>query len=349
MDKPLIFDLSKQEVDDYLHQKQQPAYRADQLWHALYIDLSADHNALTTLSKELRDQLSEDFSFRGLEPVETIYSQDKLTQKILFQLHDGHFIETVLMIYHQRNTVCLSTQVGCPVGCSFCATGQMGFFRNLSAGEIVEQVLHIERDLRKQGEHVTNVVYMGMGEPFLNYEQVMKSIDILNDHEGLNLGERRITISTVGLPDKIRQYADEKRQMNLAVSLHTPFDRKRDALIPINQRFNISAIMASVRYYIAQTNRRVTFEYALIADVNDDEETTRALVGLLKGLLCHVNLIPVNETDSNNPFTASSSQKVEKFADYLRTHGIAVSVRLRRGTEIKAGCGQLAAKQPRKQ
>jgi 23S rRNA (adenine2503-C2)-methyltransferase len=349
MDRPLIFDFSKKEVQDYLHQKQQPAYRSEQLWQSLYKELIDDPLVLTTLSKELRNHLSDDFSFRGLEPVKTIYSQDKLTQKILFQLQDGHFIETVLMIYHQRNTVCLSTQVGCPVGCSFCATGQMGFFRNLSAGEIVEQVLHFERDLRRQGEHVTNVVYMGMGEPFLNYEKVMKSIDILNDHQGFNLGERRITISTVGLPDKIRQFADEKRQMNLAVSLHTPFDRERDALIPINQRFNIAAIMASVRYYIALTNRRVTFEYALIAGVNDDEETARALTDLIKGLLCHVNLIPVNDTDSKNSFTASSSHNVEKFADYLRTHGIPVSVRLRRGTEIKAGCGQLAAKQPRNQ
>jgi 23S rRNA (adenine2503-C2)-methyltransferase len=349
MDKPPIFDLSKAEIQEYLHQKQQPAYRSEQLWQSLYKELLDDPLALTTLSKELRNHLSQDFSFRGLEPVKTIYSKDKLTQKILFKLQDGHFIETVLMIYHQRNTICLSTQVGCPVGCSFCATGQMGFFRNLTAGEIVEQVLHIERDLRKQGEHATNVVYMGMGEPFLNYEQVMKSIDILNDHQGFNFGERRITISTVGLPNKIRQFADTKRQMNLAVSLHTPFDRKRDVLIPINHRYNISAVMQSVRYYIAQTNRRVTFEYALIADVNDDEETARALSDLLKGLLCHVNLIPVNDTESNHSFTASSSQNVEKFADYLRTHGIPVSVRLRRGTEIKAGCGQLAAKQPRNQ
>ena len=349
MDKPLILDLSKDEIQDYLHQNQQPAYRSDQLWHAIYKELLDNPLALSTLSKEMRTQLSQHFSFSGLEPVKTIYSQDKFTQKILFQLQDGHFIETVLMIYHQRNTVCLSTQVGCPVGCSFCATGQMGFFRNLSAGEIVEQVLHIERNLRKQSEHVTNVVYMGMGEPFLNYEQVMKSINILNDHQGFNLGERRITISTVGLPDKIRQFADEQRQMNLAVSLHTPFDRKRDVLIPINHRYNIPAVMQSVRYYVAQTNRRVTFEYALIADVNDDEETARALADLLKGLLCHVNLIPVNNTDSNHSFTPSSSQNVEKFAGYLRTYGIPVSVRLRRGTEIKAGCGQLAAKQPRNQ
>jgi len=349
MGKQLIFDLSKQEVEDYLHQKQQPGYRSDQLWQALYKELIDAPIALTTLSKELRAQLSQDFFFSGLEPVDTIYSQDKLTQKILFKLQDGHFIETVLMIYHERNTVCLSTQVGCPVGCSFCATGQMGFFRNLTAGEIVDQVLHIERNLRKGGNHVTNVVYMGMGEPFLNYEQVMKSIDLLNDHGGFNLGERRITISTVGLPDKIRQFADEKRQMNLAVSLHTPFDRKRDVLIPINQRYNISAIMASVRYYIAKTNRRVTFEYALIAEVNDDEVTASALADLLQGMLCHVNLIPVNDTQSKHSFTASSSQKVEKFAEYLQTYGIPVSVRLRRGTEIKAGCGQLAAKQSRNQ
>lgn len=346
MDKPLIFDLTKQEVDFYFHQKQQPGYRSDQLWHALYKELADDPVGFTTFSKVLRAQLSQDFSFGGLEPVETICSVDQLTQKILFKLQDGLFIETVLMIYHERNTVCLSTQVGCPVGCSFCATGQMGFFRNLTAGEIMEQVLFFERDLRIRGEHITNVVFMGMGEPFLNYQQVMKAIEILNDAEGFNLGERRITISTVGIPDRIRQFADEKRQINLAVSLHTPFDSERNIIIPINQHHNISAIMESIRYYIAKTNRRVTFEYALIADVNDDEETGHKLANLLRGLLCHVNLIPVNATDSENQFAASSEKKVEKFAEHLRTRGIPVSIRLRRGTEIQAGCGQLAAKQP---
>jgi 23S rRNA (adenine2503-C2)-methyltransferase len=229
------------------------------------------------------------------------------------------------------------------MGCVFCATGKMGLIRNLSAGEIVEQIIYFERVLKKDSKKITNVVLMGMGEPFHNFNQVIKAIDILNDKKGLNLGERRFTISTVGLPERIRQFADLQRQINLAISLHTPFDEKRSKIIPINRTFPIQEVMKAVNYYLQKTNRRVTFEYALIEGENEDSDTAVALAQLLHGMLCHVNLIPVNPIDSSE-FQPTSHQNTTRFQQILEQHGIPCSTRLERGIKIQAGCGQLASR-----
>ena len=342
MTKPLIFDLSLDEISRQLENWSEPKFRAKQIWQGLYHQLYSSTDNFSTLPKGLKSKLTGAFRFSGLDPIDDIHSKDHQTTKVLFELCDGHTIESVLMHYHDRETVCVSTQVGCAVGCTFCATGQMGFFRNLTAGEIVEQVLHFERELISKQKKVTNIVFMGMGEPFLNFENTFKAIDILNDKQGLNIGERRFTISTVGLPDQIRRFADMHRQINLAVSLHTPINHKRSKIIPINKRYPIHDVISAVKYYSRQTNRRVTFEYALIAGENDDQETAEALIQLIKGLLCHINLIPVNPIGAE--IKASSKQSVDAFKKVLEDYGFPCSVRLGRGIEIQAGCGQLASR-----
>ena len=343
-----IFSLTQQELAGQIKEWSQPAFRAKQIWQGLYSQLYSSPQEFSTLPNALKERLAASYSFTGLKPVDSIESPDQQTTKVLFQLSDGLTIESVLMHYHNRETVCISTQVGCAMGCTFCATGKMGLHRNLTTGEIVEQVIYFERQLQTQGGKITNIVFMGMGEPFHNFDNTFKAIDILHDEEGLNLGERRFTISTVGLPDRIRQFADMHRQINLAISLHTPFNEKRSKIIPINKRHPINEIMAAVKYYLQQTNRRVTFEYALIAGENDDERTAETLSELLKGLLCHVNLIPVNPIGNGN-MQASTHQRVLAFQHVLENHGIPCSVRLGRGVEIQAGCGQLASRVKKKE
>ncbi len=227
------------------------------------------------------------------------------------------------------------------MGCVFCATGQMGFKRNLSSGEIVAQVMYYARMLNEQGEHVTNVVLMGMGEPFHNYDNTLAAIDRLNDPDGYNFGARRITISTVGLVPQIRRFADEKRQVNLAISLHAAEDEERSEIMPVNKKYNIARLLEACRYYVDQTGRRITFEWALIAGVNDTEEVARKLAGRLKGLLCHVNAIPLNPTTGYHG-QATDRQSAAKFKETLEQAGIPCTIRMRRGIDIQAGCGQLA-------
>ena len=342
MKKQLIFDLSIVDLADQLANWSEPKFRGKQIWQGLYKQLYSSVDSFSTLPKSLKSKLDDSFRFKGLKPIDEIHSKDRQTTKVLFELHDGYTIESVLMHYRDRETVCVSTQVGCPVGCTFCATGKMGFFRNLTVGEIVEQVLFFERQLLLEEKKVTNIVFMGMGEPFLNFDNTFKAIDILHDDQGLNLGERRFTMSTVGLPEQIRKFADMHRQINLAVSLHTPYNHKRSKIIPINQQHSINDVISAVKYYSRQTNRRVTFEYALIAGENDDRQTAEALIQLIKGLLCHINLIPVNPIGTG--ITASSEKNVHAFQKVLEDYGFPCSVRLGRGIEIQAGCGQLASR-----
>uniref|UniRef100_UPI002ACD2EEF 23S rRNA (adenine(2503)-C(2))-methyltransferase RlmN n=1 Tax=Anaerolinea sp. TaxID=1872519 RepID=UPI002ACD2EEF len=261
--------------------------------------------------------------------------------KTLFHLPDNRSIETVLMRYKERRTLCISTQSGCAMGCVFCATGQMGFGRHLSSGEIVEQVIYFARLLRKTNEVVTNVVVMGMGEPFHNYENTLKAIARLNHPEGFNLGARRFTISTVGLVPMIERFAQENHQINLAISLHAANDTLRSSLLPVNKKYPISDLMRALRQYVAQTGRRVTFEWALIRDINDSPEHARELASLLKGLLCHVNVIPLNPTQKYHG-KATTRERAEAFCSILQKAGIPATIRLRRGIDIQAGCGQLA-------
>ena len=343
MTKTSLLDLTYDQLEELLASWGEPSYRADQLWGWMYRSLAADFEEMTNLPKGLRARLAEETLLQGLKPVAERISADGLTRKVLFALRDGQTIESVLMLYERRRTVCISTQVGCPIGCPFCATGQSGFVRNLTPGEIVEQVLYFARSLKAEGEKLTNVVLMGMGEPFLNYEATWQAIETLNHHRGFNLGARRITISTVGIVPGIERLARERLQVNLAVSLHAPTDRLRNKLVPVNRRYGLARLLAACRYYVAQTGRRISFEYALMDGVNDSREQAQRLAGLLKGLLCHVNLIPLNPT-AEAPYRPSPRERVMAFQAELIRLGIRTTVRLRRGLDIEAGCGQLRAR-----
>jgi len=345
---PFIYDLDISDLRQILADLGEPSYRADQIWQGLYQQYWQMPDEFTTLSKTLRENLGNILRFNALRPVQYLVSSDGQTRKTLFELPDKRVIEAVLMKYdpstHKgqgRRTLCISSQAGCAMGCVFCATGQMGFKRNLTSGEIVAQVMYYARMLADQGERVTNVVLMGMGEPFHNYDNTMAAIDRLNDPDGYNFGARRFTISTVGLVPKIRRFADEKRQVNLAISLHAADDEERSNLMPVNQKHNISKLLEACRYYVDQTGRRVTFEWALIAGVNDTEEVARRLASRLKGLMCHVNAIPLNPTTGFHG-QATSRQSADKFKETLEQAGIPCTIRMRRGIDIQAGCGQLA-------
>ena len=279
-----------------------------------------------------------------LEPVETLHSDDGDTVKGLFRTDDGELFETVLMLYPDRATVCVSCQVGCAVGCAFCATGIGGLMRNLSAGEMVEQVIWAVRTARDRGRQLTNLVMMGMGEPLQNYRATMAFISIINDAAGLQFGARRITISTSGIIPRIQALADEPYQVNLAVSLHAPNDELRDRLVPHNTRYPVADLIAACREYTDKTGRRISFEYALMAGINDGDAIATELARLLRrsGVLCHVNIIPFNKVEILD-FERPTTAQIDRFAAILTEHGIATTVRYSRGLDIKAACGQLRA------
>ena len=341
MTKPLIYDLDLPELAATLKAWGQPRFRTQQVWQGLYQSLWATPEEFSNLPKTLRQKLGEAFSFTHLTPVSSLHSTDGETQKTLFHLPDGRPIETVRMRYEKRRTLCISTQSGCAMGCVFCATGQMGYLRNLSSGEIVEQVLYYARLLARQGEQVSNIVVMGMGEPFHNYEATLAALDRLNHPEGMKLGARRLTISTVGLVPAIERFAQEQRQINLAISLHAADDELRSSMLPINKRYAIADLMAAVRHYTELTHRRVTFEWALIREVNDTPEQAHKLAALLKGMLAHVNVIPLNPTEGYQG-QATTPERAEAFRAILENKGIPCTIRTRRGIDIQAGCGQLA-------
>jgi 23S rRNA (adenine2503-C2)-methyltransferase len=347
MKSTLIYDFDRSELTEILASWGEAAFRIKQLWQGLYLNLWVSPNQYTNLPVILREKLSDTFAFSSLQPEKTLSSGDGETVKTLFRLQDGQPIETVLMRYEHRRTLCISTQAGCAMGCVFCATGQMGFRRNLSRGEIIEQVLYYARNLRQQGDDVTNVVVMGMGEPFHNYEATLSAIDCLNSRDGFNFGARRFTISTVGLVPAIRRFAAEKRQVNLAVSLHAADDELRISLMPVNRKYPLDELFNACQYYIEKTGRRISFEWALIQGINDSVEQANKLVERLQTLkrngtiLCHVNVILLNPSPHYNQ-QASTTPQAETFLAALRRHGIPCSIRLRRGIDIQAGCGQLA-------
>lgn len=349
----LIYDLTLEELETRLVEWGQPAYRARQIWDGLYRQLWTEPEQFTSLGRPLRQRLGQEFSFSNLAPQTVLESGDGQTRKTLFRLPDGYAIEAVLMRYgdtdgnRQRRTLCISTQAGCAMGCVFCATGQMGFRRHLSRGEIVEQVLYYARQLRSQGEQVTNVVVMGMGEPFHNYDNTLAAIDCLNHPSGMNLGARRFTISTVGLIPAIQRFSAEGRQINLAISLHTVENDLRSRLLPVNRRFPVASLLQACLEYVHTSHRRITFEWALIQDVNDSPAQAAALAERLQPFrrqgasLCHVNVILLNPT-RRYAGQATSSQRAAAFREVLEQGGIPCTVRLRRGIDIQAGCGQLA-------
>jgi 23S rRNA (adenine2503-C2)-methyltransferase len=342
---PLIYDLERSELETILVEGlQQPAFRARQVWEGLYQQLWNRPEQFTNLPAKLREALSERFRFSALTPSAHLESTDGETIKTLFDLPDNRQIEAVLMNYDTRRTLCISSQAGCAMGCVFCATGQMGFKRHLTSGEIVEQVLYYARLLRAQNEPVTNIVVMGMGEPFHNYRHTLAAIDRLNNPDGMGLGARRFTISTVGIVPMIRRFADEKRQVNLAISLHAATDGLRSSLLPVNNKYPLAELIEACRYYVLQTSRRITFEWALIDGVNDSPLQAQDLATLVKGLLCHVNVIPLNPTHKY-PGKPTRKEAAQAFCKVLEEAGIPATIRLRRGIDIQAGCGQLAARQ----
>ncbi len=358
-----IVSLSRRELDALVKSLGEPRYRAAQLWRAIYHEGAPSFESMTALSRNFRAKLEEKFSIDPVTPVIKLRSKDGSTDKVLFRLDDGELIETVLMRYEadghrrRRRTVCISTQAGCALGCTFCATGQQGFSRQLSAAEIVGQVLWMSRVANEEdramisageinaGEAsgITNVVFMGMGEPFANYENTIAAIHTLNDPQGLNIGARHITVSTVGLVPQIIKFADEPFQVNLAVSLHAPDDATRSQTMPINKRYPIATLIDACRRYACKTDRRVFFEYVLLAGQNDSTDHAHRLGALLKGMLCHVNLIPVNATQ-HGPYKRPDRIHSEAFQQALLLYGVPSTVRMEKGIDISAGCGQLRAR-----
>ena len=359
----LIYDLDFPSIENLLKELNEPAYRAKQIWQGLYQHLWDSPEMFTNLPKILREKLAENITFSPFKVKVYQDSSDGFTRKTLFELPDRNLIEAVLMRYgdpadnpqitasapnsenlrgaKNRRTLCISTQAGCAMGCVFCATGQMGFKRHLSSGEIIAQVMYYARMLKAENQVVTNIVLMGMGEPFHNYDNTMAAIDRLNNPDGYNFGARRFTISTVGLVPQIRRFADEKRQVNLAISLHAADDAARVSMLPINKKYKIEDVIDACHYYVAQTHRRITFEWALINGVNDTPEVAKKLAARVKGLMCHVNAIPLNPTVGYTG-QATSRERAAAFKAALEQAGIPCTIRMRRGIDIQAGCGQLA-------
>ena len=338
--KTNLLDLGYADLVDLVVRWGEPRFRATQIWRWLYNTLTDDPDEMVNLPMPLRERLSGETCISRLAVVSRVMDEEDLTQKVLFQASDGHTFEAVLMRYSSRNTVCVSSQLGCPVGCTFCATGQRPYVRDLSTGEITSQVLHFARELSEENAHVTNVVFMGMGEPLLNLGAVWRAILNLNDREGLALGARRFTISTVGVVPGIERMARESLAVGMAVSLHAPDDALRDQLVPMNRRYPLAPLLQAVRLYIERSGRRVTFEYALIRGVNDADEHARKTIDLLGGLRCHVNLIPINPT-AQCPYEPADRERVLRFQEILVQGRVQTTVRLRRGAQIEAGCGQL--------
>jgi 23S rRNA (adenine2503-C2)-methyltransferase len=340
--KQNLYDLTRPQLTEWLAQYGYSQFHAGRVWHYLYRQPVKHIEEMEELRPDLQLLLAEHATLRRLTThLETI-SSDGYTRKYLLDLADGQSIETVLMRFHGRTTACLSTQAGCAMGCVFCATGQMGFMRHLTPGEIVTQVLYANDVLRPQGETLRNIVLMGMGEPLHNYEATMAAIDILTDPKGLAIGPRFITLSTVGVAPGIRRLADENRPIRLAVSLHGATDAERGALVPINRRWPLAELIEACHYYTEKSGRRLFFEYALIAGQNDTTQQAHDLGRLLQGLNAHVNLIPLNPTEGYHG-RPSSAPAVRLFQNILGQYGLPSTVRQRRGIDVNAGCGQLRA------
>ena len=334
-----IKDYDLEELKEEIKKIGEKAYRAEQIFKWIYVDNIKSFDEMTNLSLELREKLKNNFTIAPFKIIKKQESSDG-TKKYLFDLLDSNAIETVLMEYKHGKSICVSTQVGCKMGCKFCASTGINFIRNLTTGEIVEQILAVQRD---ENIKISNVVFMGIGEPLDNYDNVLNAIKIINNQKGLNIGARHISISTSGLVPKIYKLADEDLQCTLSVSLHATNNEKRSTMMPINKKYNIEELMKACKYYIQKTNRRISFEYALAKDNNDNLDDAKELVKLLKGMICHVNLIPINKIDNGN-YVKSTNKNIIKFRDYLNEKGIIATIRRELGTDIDAACGQLRRK-----
>lgn len=337
MNKIDIKSLDYKELEESIREIGEKAFRAKQIYEWLHVKLVNEFDEMTNLSKSLREQLKEQYEIIHAEVVAKRTSKTDETSKFLFKLHDNRVIESVLMKYKHGNSVCVSSQVGCRMGCRFCASTIGGLERNLTVSEMLDQIYQIQRIT---GERVSNVVVMGSGEPFDNYDTVLKFVRMLSDEHGLNISQRNITVSTCGLVDRIRQLAEEQLQITLAISLHAPNDSVRRELMPIANRYSIREIIDACNYYYEKTSRRITFEYSLVKDVNDSREYALELVKVVRGLNCHVNLIPVNPIKERN-YTHSDVSFIQNFKNILEKNRINVTIRREMGADIDAACGQL--------
>lgn len=336
-----IKSLYLEEIENEFKNLSIPKYKAKQVFTWLSKGIDTFDN-MTDLSLDLRNSLKERYYISSVEIEKKLESKHDGTIKYLFKLNDGEFIESVLMKYKHGYSICVSTQVGCKMGCKFCATGKSGFSRNLKPSEILSQVQKASLD---NNIRISNIVLMGMGEPLDNYENVVRFLKLVSSSDGMNVGMRHISLSTCGLVDKIYKLSEENFQLTLSVSLHAPNDEIRNKIMPINKKFNVDELIAACKYYISKNNRRISFEYAMIDGVNDSEFCARQISKLLKNMLCHVNLIPVNSSDKEeNNFQKSKKENIQKFIKILEYNKIPVTVRRTLGDDISASCGQLRRK-----
>jgi len=340
--KPFIYDYTLEQLQDWMKENAEPAFRGAQLFDWLYVKRVKSFEDMSNLPKTLRQKLDEQFQFVTLSEITKFESKDG-TVKFLFGLHDNHAIETVIMRHNYGNSICVTTQVGCRIGCTFCASTLGGLKRNLTAGEIVAQVVTAQQMLDATEERVSSIVIMGSGEPFENYEATMAFLRIMIHEKGLNIGQRHITVSTSGIVPSMYKFAEENTQINLALSIHAPNDTLRSKLMPVNRRFPFEDVMEACRYYIAKTGRRITFEYALIGGVNDQNEHAEELAKVLQGILCHVNLIPVNHVPERK-YVRTPREQIFEFQRILERNKINATIRREQGHDIAAACGQLRAK-----
>ncbi|WP_338555823.1 23S rRNA (adenine(2503)-C(2))-methyltransferase RlmN [Paenibacillus sp. KS-LC4] len=340
--KPFIYDYTLEQLQDWMKENGEPAFRAGQLYDWLYVKRVTSFEEMSNLSKSLRTKLFDQFQFVTLTEITKFESKDG-TVKFLFGLHDNHAIETVIMRHNYGNSICVTTQVGCRIGCTFCASTLGGLKRNLTAGEIIAQVVVAQQMLDVTNERVSSIVIMGSGEPFENYDATMMFLRTMIHEKGLNIGQRHITVSTSGIVPSMYKFADENTQINLALSIHAPNDALRSKLMPVNRRFPFEEVMEACRYYLAKTGRRITFEYALIGGVNDRPEHAQELADVLQGLLCHVNLIPVNHVPERN-YVRTPREDIFEFQRILEKNKINATIRREQGHDIAAACGQLRAK-----
>ena len=329
-----IKSLTIEELKEVVVQYGEKTFRAKQLYEWMHKKLAASYEEMTNLSKSFRERISQDWPYLTLEVLEVQTSKIDGTQKYLFRLGDGNVIESVLMKYHHGNSVCISSQVGCRMGCRFCASTIGGLTRNLTTGEMLEQIYRIQA---LSGERVSNIVMMGTGEPMDNYDNMLKFLHMISDEHGLNISQRNITVSTCGIVPKMRQLADEKLQITLALSLHASTDEKRKELMPIANKYTLDEVLDACRYYYQKTGRRLTFEYSLVGGKNDTEEDARLLSDRIKGLNCHVNLIPVNPIKERD-YRQSDKKVIDKFKNKLEKYGINVTIRREMGRDIDGAC-----------
>lgn len=334
-----IKNYNLEELKKELQNINEKPFRAEQIFRWLYQEKVKSFDEMTNLSLDLREKLKQNYTICNYNILKKQESKDG-TIKYLFDVLDGNAIETVLMSYHHGYSICVSSQIGCKMGCKFCASTGINFIRSLTSGEIVEQIIAVEQD---QNIRISNVVFMGIGEPLDNYDNVVNAIHIINNPKGLNIGARHISVSTSGLVPKIYQLADENIQCTLSISLHATNNEKRSAMMPVNNAYPIEELIQACKDYIAKTNRRISFEYALAKDNNDNLDDAKELVNLLKGMLCHVNLIPINKIE-NGQYSKSTNENIMKFRDYLNDHGIVATIRRELGSDIDAACGQLRRK-----